>query len=65
MTEDIEDIIASVNINNVLTAILQEHGKLSVPVLSFLDSNKVTKQLIIDYDEDTSSFVFSLGDNVE
>lgn len=60
MTDDIESLVASININQVLVAILQEHGRLSVPVLKFLESKDNNSELIIDYDEETPSFTFSL-----
>jgi hypothetical protein len=60
MTDDIESLVASININQVLVAILQEHGRLSVPVLKFLESKNNNNELIIDYDEETPSFTFSL-----
>lgn len=66
MTEqDINDIIESVSINAILTSILQEHGKLSVSIPTFLDAGKSNKELVIDYDESGQSFVFSLGGNNE
>jgi hypothetical protein len=58
--DDIESLVASININQVLVAILQEHGKLSVPVLKFLDPKSDNSELVIDYDEETPSFTFSL-----
>jgi hypothetical protein len=60
MTENVESLVASININQVLVAILQEHGKLSVPVLNFLESKNNDSELIIDYDEKIPSFTFSL-----
>ena len=60
MTDDIESLVASININQVLVAILQEHGRLSVPVLKFLEAKNNNNELIIDYDEDVPSFTFSL-----
>lgn len=60
MTDEIESLVASININQVLVAILQEHGRLSVPVLKFLESKNNNNELIIDYDEETPSFTFSL-----
>jgi hypothetical protein len=65
MTDEIESLVASININQVLVAILQEHGKLSVPVLKFLDSKNNNNELIIDYDEEGPSFTFSLRDKKE
>jgi len=60
MTENMEDLIASININQVLVALLEEYGKLSVPTLKFLDLNSSEKELVIDYDEEGPSFIFSL-----
>jgi hypothetical protein len=65
MTDDIESLVASININQVLVAILQEHGKLSVPVLRFLESKNNNSELIIDYDEEAPSFTFSLREAKE
>ena len=60
MTDNIEDIIGSITTTQVLVSILQETGKIAVPVLKFLDADTANKELVIDYDEDVSAFVFSL-----
>jgi uncharacterized membrane protein YcaP (DUF421 family) len=60
MIDDIEGLVTSISINQVLVAILEEHGKLTVPTLKFLDSSSVEKELVIDYDETIPSFTFSL-----
>ena len=60
MTEDIEGLVTSISMNQVLVAILEEHGKLVVPTLRFLDANVSNKELVIDYDETGPSFTFSL-----
>ena len=62
MTEDIEGLVTSISMNQVLVAILEEHGKLVVPTLRFLDVNVSNKELVIDYDETGPSFTFSLRD---
>jgi hypothetical protein len=62
MTEDIEGLVTSISMNQVLVAILEEHGKLVVPTLRFLDANVNNKELVIDYDENGPSFTFSLRD---
>jgi hypothetical protein len=56
MTEDVEGLVTSINMNQVLVAILEEHGKLTVPTLRFLDVNVSNKELVIDYDETVPSF---------
>jgi hypothetical protein len=65
MTEDIEGLVTSISINQVLVAVLQEYGKLTVPTLKFLESKSEEKELVIDYDENGPSFTFSLRDKVE
>ena len=62
MTDDIEGLVTSISMNQVLVAILEEHGKLVVPTLRFLDTNVSNKELVIDYDEEGPSFTFSLRD---
>ena len=62
MTQDIEGLVTSISMNQVLVAILEEHGKIVVPTLRFLDANVGNKELVIDYDEDGPSFTFSLRD---
>ena len=62
MTQDIEGLVTSISMNQVLVAILEEHGKLVVPTLRFLDADVGNKELVIDYDEEGPSFTFSLRD---
>jgi hypothetical protein len=65
MTEDVDGLITSISMNQVLVALLEEHGKLTVPTLRFLDVNVSNKDLVIDYDEEGPSFTFSLRDKNE
>ncbi len=65
MTDNIEGLVTSISINQVLVAILEEHGKITVPTLRFLDAGAKEKELVIDYDEDGPSFTFSLRDKNE
>jgi hypothetical protein len=65
MTDNVEEVIKSVSINQILIAILSEHGKITVPTLKFLDAANIDKELIIDYDEEVPSFIFSLRDRNE
>jgi len=62
MKDDIEGLVTSISMNQVLVAILEEHGKIVVPTLRFLDANVNNKELVIDYDEEGPSFTFSLRD---
>ncbi|MFZ9418752.1 MAG: hypothetical protein ACO25Q_08235 [Sediminibacterium sp.] len=65
MTDDIEGLVTSISINQVLVAVLEEYGKLTVPTLRFLDAGASEKELVIDYDEEGPSFTFSLRDKIE
>lgn len=65
MTDNIEGLVTSISINQVLVAILEEHGKITVPTLRFLDAGKSEKELVIDYDDTNPSFTFSLRDKNE
>lgn len=65
MTDDIQGLVTSISINQVLVAVLEEYGKLTVPTLRFLDAGATEKELVIDYDEESPSFTFSLRDKIE
>ena len=65
MTQDIEGLVTSISINQILVAILEEHKKITVPTLKFLEAETGNKELVIDYDEDGPSFTFSLRDKNE
>lgn len=65
MTEKMEELVASISINQIMVAILEEYKSLTVPTLKFLESGDSTKELVIDYDENGPSFTFSLRDKVE
>ena len=60
MTENVEDLVKSVSLNQILVAILEEQGKITVPTLRFLEAKNDNKELVIDYDSDSLSFTFSL-----
>ena len=60
MTDDLEGLITSISMNQVLVAILEEHKKITIPTLRFLDVNVSNKELVIDYDDTAPSFTFSL-----
>ena len=65
MTDNVEGIIKSVSINQILVAILEDKGKITVPTIKFLEAAKTDKELVIDYDEEGPSFTFSLRDKNE
>jgi hypothetical protein len=65
VTDNVEGLVTSISINQVLVAILEEHGKITVPTLRFLEAGETEKELVIDYDETDPSFTFSLRDKNE
>ena len=65
MIDDIQGLVTSISINQVLVAVLEEYEKLTVPTLRFLDAGASEKELVIDYDEEGPSFTFSLRDKIE
>lgn len=60
MTEDVEGLVTSISMNQILVAILEEHKRITVPTLRFLEAETSNKELVIDYDETVPSFTFSL-----
>jgi hypothetical protein len=60
MTDDIQGLVTSISLNQVLVAILEEYKRLTVPTLKFLDIETTEKELVIDYDETGPSFTFSI-----
>lgn len=60
MTEEVEDLVKAVSLNQILVAILEEQGRITVPTLRFLEASNDKKELVIDYDSDGLSFTFSL-----
>ena len=64
MTDDIQGLVTSISINQVLVAVLEEYEKLTVTTLRFLDAGASEKELVIDYDEEGPSFTFSLRDKI-
>lgn len=57
-----EDLIASMSLNKILIAILEEHKEISVSTIRFVEAANIDKELVIDYDEEGPSFKFSLRD---
>lgn len=60
MTDDVQGLITSISLNQVLVALLEEHTKLTVPTSKFLQVSSEEKELVIDYDENNLTFTFSL-----
>lgn len=55
-----EDVIAALSLNRVLIGIIESQGKISVDVETLLNAKVDEKELVVDYDEEASTFTFSL-----
>jgi hypothetical protein len=55
-----EEIIQSMSLNKILVAILEENGSVTVPTSKFVGAQFDSKELVVDYDDDSKSFTFSL-----
>jgi hypothetical protein len=60
MTENIDDLAVSLNINKVLVSILETMGSVSVSTSTFMDAGNSDKELVVEYDEESLSLTFSL-----
>jgi hypothetical protein len=61
MSKTPAEVYQAMNATNILVAILDSQKKISVP----LDASNGDKNLNVEYNEDTASFVFELRDKVE
>ena len=64
-SQNIDDLISSISLNQILMSILDEHKNLSVQTNKFFEAKYLKKELVIKYDESVPSFVFSLRDKNE
>lgn len=61
MTDNTEqEVLASISLSKVLTAILETLKEVRVPTLSFLETDDLNKEIVMEYDETGPSFVFKL-----
>ena len=60
-----EDIVASLSLNKILIAILEEYGQLTIPTLRFMDAGKDDKEFVIEYDDKDLVFKISLRGKTE
>jgi uncharacterized membrane protein YcaP (DUF421 family) len=63
MTEINEkNVFENLSIAKILVAILETSGEVSIPALNFLDAANEDKELQVDYNSDSQSFIFKLRD---
>jgi hypothetical protein len=65
VTQTPAEVYQAMSATNILVAILDSQKKISIPIDVFLNASKGDKNLNVEYDEDTSSFVFELKEKIE
>ena len=65
MSKTPAEVYQAMNATNILVAILDSQKKISVPLDTFLNASNGDKNLNVEYNEETTSFVFELRDKVE
>jgi hypothetical protein len=65
MSKTPSEIYQAMNATNILVAILDSQKKVSIPLDVFLNSSNGDKSLNVEYNEETSSFVFELKEKIE
>jgi hypothetical protein len=59
------EVYQAMNASNILVAILRSQKNVSVPLNVFLEASNEDQQLNVEYNEETSSFVFKLKEKIE
>jgi hypothetical protein len=59
------EVYQAMNASNILVAILRSQKNVSVPLNVFLEASNEDQQLNVEYNEETSSFVFQLKEKIE
>lgn len=65
MTDNLEEVFASMNASRILVAILESVGPVSVSTETFMNANENDRDLKVEYNNENSSFIFRLEDKVE
>lgn len=65
MTDNLEEVFASMNASRILVAILENIGPVSVSTETFMNANENDRNLKVEYDNENVSFIFRLEDKVE
>lgn len=60
MTE--EQATVQMDVSKILASILVHHKEISVPTEVFMQETNTDNQIEIKYDDETRSFIFSLGE---
>jgi hypothetical protein len=65
MSKTPTEVYQAMNASNILVAILQSQKNVSIPLSVFLEASHEDQQLNVEYNEETSSFVFQLKEKIE
>jgi hypothetical protein len=65
MSKTPTEVYQAMNASNILVAILQSQKNVSIPLNVFLEASNEDQQLNVEYNEETSSFVFQLKEKIE
>ncbi len=65
MSKTPAEVYQAMNATNILVAILQSQKTVSVPLNVFLEASSQDQNLNVEYNEETSSFVFELKEKIE
>ena len=57
---DVNEVQAQLTASKVLISILETLGQVTVPTKTLFEANNKDKELVVDYDEKTLSFIFRL-----
>jgi hypothetical protein len=57
---EVNEVLAELNVARILVAIVENQGEVSVPVSSFMTAVNEDKELQVDYNADNQTFMFKL-----
>lgn len=60
-----QEVYQAMNATNILVAILQSQKKISIPLSVFLEASNEGRSLSVEYNQETSSFIFELKEPIE
>lgn len=60
MTNTPEEVFQAMNASRILVAILDKLGSVEIPTELFMNSNNQDRELNVEYNDETLTFIFSL-----
>jgi hypothetical protein len=65
MNKTPSEVYQAMSATNILVAILQSQKTISIPLSIFLEASQQDQELSVEYDEESSSFLFELKEKDE